>query len=202
MSPGTGQCAHRRHEQTSFRSLWGVLAMVWIAAATAAGIAPAAAAEEAVSVGGALALLNKPGSARAGIILVPGGDGALGLRADGSFAGLHGNQLVRTRKSYLGYGIATLAVDQGVDIAAAVTYMRRLARTVVVVGTSRGTLRVPASLSAGPSGIVLTSGFLDNVRASIGSIPARQWPITGSTGSTAGWSRPSLGSRDRSDEVN
>src|SRR6266851_4584636 len=49
-------------------------------------------------------------------------------------------------------------------VAAAVTYMRQVARTVVVVGTSRGTLRVPASLSARPDGIVLTSGFLDNVR--------------------------------------
>jgi hypothetical protein len=126
-------------------------------------------ADEAVNVGGALALLNKPANTRAALILIPGGDGALNVRPDGSFGGLAGNQLVRTRKAYLGYGIATLTIDQGVNVAAAVTYMRSIAKTVVVAGTSRGTLKVPASLSAKPNGIVLTAGFLDNVRSSIGS---------------------------------
>jgi hypothetical protein len=143
----------------------------WFAgAALAASLMPVAAwADEAVTVGGALALLNKPGSARAAVILIPGGDGALNVRPDGSFGGLAGNQLVRTRKAYLGHGVATLTIDRGVDVAAAVTYMRTIAKTVVVVGTSRGTLRVPAALSARPNGIVLTAGFLDNVRSSIGS---------------------------------
>lgn len=129
----------------------------------------AARADQAVNVGGALALLNKPASPRAALILIPGGDGALNVRPDGSFSNLSGNQLVRTRKAYLGYGIATLTIDRGVDVAAAVTYMRGIARTVVVAGTSRGTLRVPAALSARPNGIVLTAGFLDNVRSSIGA---------------------------------
>ena len=129
----------------------------------------AAAAEEAVNVGGALALLNKPASARAAIVLIPGGDGALGVRPDGTFTGLSNNQLVRTRKSYLGYGIATLTVDQGVDIAAAVTFMRKFSKSVVVAGTSRGTLRVAGSLAARPSGLVLASGFLDSVRSAVGS---------------------------------
>jgi hypothetical protein len=126
-------------------------------------------AEEAVSVGGALALLNKPASPRAGVILIPGGNGVMNIRPDGTFSGLAGNQLVRTRKGYAGHGIASLTIDNGVNVAAAVTYMRGITRSVVVVATSRGTLRVPAALSAQPSGIVLTSGFLDNVRASIGS---------------------------------
>jgi hypothetical protein len=132
-------------------------------------IATSALAEEAVNVGGALALLNKPAKARAAAVLIPGGDGYLGVRADGAFASLQGNQLVRTRKAYLGYGIATLTLDRGVDAAAAVRYMRGISRKVVVVGTSRGTLRIPGALPAQPYGIVLTSGFLDDVRSAIGS---------------------------------
>jgi hypothetical protein len=128
-----------------------------------------ACADDAVTVGGALALLNKPAAPRAAIVLIPGGDGVLGVRPDGTFAGLAGNQLVRTRKAYVGRGIATLTIDRGVDAAAAVRYMRALSRTVVVVGTSRGTLRVSGALAAGPGGIVLTSGFLDDVRSAIGN---------------------------------
>jgi hypothetical protein len=126
-------------------------------------------ADQVVSVGGALALLNKPGSARAAVILIPGGDGVLNVQQDGSFTNLGGNQLVRTRKAYLAHGIATLTIDRGVDVAAAVNYMRAISRSVVVVGTSRGSLRVPGALAARPNGIVLTAGFLDNVRSSVGS---------------------------------
>ena len=128
-----------------------------------------AAAEEAVPVGGALALLNKPSAPRAAVVLIPGGDGVLGVRSDGTFASLRGNQLVRTRKAYARHGIATLTVDRGVDVAAAVRFMRGHARTVAVAGTSRGTLRVPGALAAKPDGIVLTAGFLDDVRSAIGS---------------------------------
>jgi hypothetical protein len=129
----------------------------------------AALAEEAVSVGGALALLNKPQSARASVILLPGGDGKLDVRPDGSFSGLKGNQLVRTRKDYLKHGIATLTVDRGVNVAAAVGYMRKVASPVVVVATSRGSLRVPDALAGKPDGVVLTASFLDDVRQRIGS---------------------------------
>ena len=131
-----------------------------------------ASADRAVSVGGSWALLNKPASARASIILIPGGNGVLGVRPDGSFSSLRGNQLVRTRKAYLRHGIATLTIDRGVSVAAAVTYMRKVASPVYVVGTSRGTLRVPAALSAKPNGIVLTAGFLNDVRAQVGSAGA------------------------------
>ena len=132
-------------------------------------LSAAAVAEEAVPVGGALALLNKPKAARAALVLIPGSDGNLKVRPDGTFTRLKRNMLVRTRKAYLRYGIATLTIDIGVDPAAAVQFLRSISPNVVVVGTSRGTLRVPAALSAKPSGIVLTAGFLDNVRAAIGS---------------------------------
>jgi hypothetical protein len=48
-------------------------------------------------------------------------------------------------------------------------FLRNISPNVVVVGTSRGTLRVPLALSAKPNGIVLTAGFLDDVRSAIGS---------------------------------
>ena len=131
--------------------------------------ASARAAEQAVNVGGALALLNKPANMRAAAILVPGGDGNLNVREDGSFGGLAGNLLVRTRKAYAGYGVATLTVDRGVDVGAAVAYMRQLTPRVVVVATSRGSLRAPGALAGRPSGLVLTSAFLDDVRSAIGS---------------------------------
>jgi hypothetical protein len=126
-------------------------------------------ADQAISVGGVLALFNKPSSARASAILIPGGDGVLNVQPDGSFSGLRGNQLVRTRKAYLAHGVATLTIDRGVDVAAAVNYMRGISRSVVVVGTSRGSLRVTGALAARPSGIVLTAAFLDSVRSAVGS---------------------------------
>jgi hypothetical protein len=135
-----------------------------------AGLLPMAGmAEEAVSVGGALALLNKAGGSRAGVVLIPGGDGTLNIQPDGTFARLRGNQLVRTRAAYPRQGITSLTIDRGVDPASAVQFLRRMVRTVVVVGTSRGTLRIPDALSAKPAGIVLTSGFLDDVKSSIGN---------------------------------
>ena len=118
-----------------------------------------------MQVGGAWALLNKPATARASVILIPGGDGVMGIKPDGTFATLKGNQLVRTRKAYLQHGVATLTVDSGVSIAQAVNYMRKIASPVYVVATSRGTLRVAGSLGAKPDGIVLTAGFLDSVKS-------------------------------------
>jgi hypothetical protein len=133
----------------------------------------AARADQAIQVGGAWALLNSPtGGAKASAILIPGGDGELGVKPDGSFSGLKGNQLVRTRKAYLGQGVATLTIDSGVNVAAAVAYMRKLGGPVAVVATSRGTLRVASSLAAKPDAIVLTAGFLDDVRGAVGS-PSR-----------------------------
>jgi hypothetical protein len=126
-------------------------------------------ADQAVSVGGGMALLNKPASPRASVILIPGGHGVLGVRPDGSFSSLRGNQLVRTRKAYLRHGVATLTVDRGVSLPAAIAYMRKIASPVVVVATSRGTLRIPGALAGKPNGVVLTAGFLSELRASMGS---------------------------------
>lgn len=145
------------------------LALAALVLATLPGLA---AAEEAVQIGGAYALLNKPASPQAAVILIPGGNGMMGVRPDGTFSALAGNQLVRTRKAYLPQGVATLTIDLGVNVAAAVTYMRKVAPVVVIVGTSRGTLRVAKGLPAHPNGIVLTAAFLPDVQLNIGSAAA------------------------------
>ncbi len=137
---------------------------LWFLAALIALSGPTRA-EQAVSVGGGLALLNKPDAATGSVILIPGGDGILGIEASGAFSSLKGNQLVRTRKAYLKHGVATLTVDKGVDVAQAVTYMRAVASPVVIVATSRGSLRVPAALKAKPDGLVLTAAFLSEVQS-------------------------------------
>ena len=128
-----------------------------------------AGAEEAVKIGSDYALLNKAGSARVGLILIPGGSGNLNVQPDGTFKSGEQNQLVRTRKDYLASGITTLTIDNGVDVAEAVNYLRKLTPVVVVAGTSRGTLRVPKALPAKPDAIVLTSGLLNDVRGMVGS---------------------------------
>lgn len=53
---------------------------VWmvLAAGLVASAVPAAA-DEAVTVGGALALLNKPSAPRVAVVLISGGDGVLGV---------------------------------------------------------------------------------------------------------------------------
>jgi hypothetical protein len=157
-----------RHEKRGNRMDMRAIAVVFFAAALP-GLSMA---EEAVKVGGAYALLNKPDSPQAAVILIPGGHGRMGIRPDGSFADLAGNQLVRTRKAYLGHGVASLTIDLGVNVASAVEYMRKIAPKVVIVGTSRGTLRAPNGLSARPDGLVLTAGFLPDVRARVGSASA------------------------------
>lgn len=129
-------------------------------------------ADQAVQLGSAYALLNAPAKPRASVILVPGGDGVLGVRPDGTFSRLGGNQLVRTRKAYAASGIASLTVDRGVNIGEAIKYMRGVARPVVVVATSRGSLRVAGALAAKPDGLVLTASFLESVKSAVGSAAA------------------------------
>ena len=145
-----------------------LLRLVLLLALGLVAAAPARA-EEAVSIGGSYALLNKPAKAAAGVILIPGGDGYLGIRADGTFSSLGGNQLVRTRRAYVAHGVASLTVDRSVSLPEAIAYMRTIARRVVVVATSRGSLRVPSALGGKPDGVVLTSAFLGDVSARVGS---------------------------------
>lgn len=150
-----------------------IVALLALIAWAAISLASPALAGEAVSLSGGYGLLNAPRAPRASIVLIPGGSGHLGIRADGSFSSLQGNQLVRTRKAYAAAGVASLTIDSGVSVAAAVAYLRqRFGRPVTVAGTSRGSLRIAGALSARPNGIVITAGFLDQVRGQIGSAAA------------------------------
>jgi hypothetical protein len=129
-----------------------------------------------VSVGGVQAALLTPPHPRGALVLLAGGDGNIGVGADGSIARA-GNQLVRTRAAYAAHGFAVLVPDCCVDVAAAVDYMGRYGK-VTLVGASVGTKRAARGLAAGarPARLVLTSGFLsdasgdrDNVIAILGS---------------------------------
>jgi hypothetical protein len=144
-----------------------LLAVVMAFAATVAG------AEEVVDLGGFLgsgkALLNKPaGKASAGLVLLTGGDGYIGISGNGDITS-QGNWIVRTRGAYARSGIASILLDGGADPAKAVELMRTIAPRVVVVAMSRGSLKVPALLGTRPDGIVLASSFLDDVQSEIGS---------------------------------
>jgi hypothetical protein len=134
-----------------------------VLAAVLMAFGPPATAQETVSVGGAQAVLLKPKGAPIGsIVLLAGGDGQLGIGANGSITRLRGNQLVRTRADYAARGFAVLVPDGGVDVAAAVNYMAAIKRPVTLVGTSRGTQRAAIGIAQGarPDALVLTAGFL------------------------------------------
>jgi hypothetical protein len=110
--------------------------------ATAAGVSVST-----VQVGGVSAALLTPAHPHGALILLAGGDGSIGVGADGAIA-REGNQLVRTRMAYAARGFAVLVPDCCVDLAAAVSYMGRYGR-VTVVGTSRGTQRAARGIAAG-----------------------------------------------------
>ena len=96
------------------------------------------------------------------MILLPGGDGNIGAAPGGVITRLKNNQLVRTRDAYKAHGLAVLVLDRGISLGAAIGYMGRIKRPVIVVGTSRGTLRAAQGIARGarPDALVLTSGFL------------------------------------------
>ena len=148
-----------------------LLALALVQPAAAAGLTV-----KGVSVGGVNATLLLPAKPHGAIILMTGGDGYLGIAADGTIA-RRGNQLVRTREAYAGRGFAVLVPEGPVNVAEAVTFMRQYGK-VTVVGTSRGTQRAARGIAAGarPDRLVLTSGFLsdqsgdpDNVERILGS---------------------------------
>jgi hypothetical protein len=142
------------------RGHWiGLLSATAILVGLAGG---SALADETVSIGGSRAVLIKPNSPRASVILMPGGSGAIAAGDHGDIHGLNLNQLVRTRHAYAARGLAVLVVDAGTPLDAAVQYMAAIKRPVTVIGTSRGTLRAAAGIARGarPDALVLTSGFL------------------------------------------
>lgn len=140
----------------------------------------AASAEEVVELGGGLfgggrALLNKPaGKVRAGLVLLTGGDGYVGISSGGDVA-RQGNWIVRMRGAYARSGIASILVDGDADPSKAIDVMRSIAPRVIVVAMSRGSLKVPGLLASRPDGVVFVSSMLDDVRATLGD-PSRLPP--------------------------
>lgn len=139
-----------------------MMALAAALALTSPALTDSARADETVTIDGSKAVLLKPASPRASVILMPGGDGDLQAGPGGSIGNLRNNQLVRTRDAYKAQGLAVLVVDAGVNLGAAVNYMRALKSPVTVVATSRGTLRAAAGIARGarPDALVLTAGFL------------------------------------------
>ena len=132
----------------------------------------AAFADETIQIGQSVAVLLRPSSPAASIILMPGGDGSINPGPNGEVNSLNKNQLVRTRNAYLARDIAVLVVDAGVDLAHAVQFMGRIKEPVKVMATSRGTIRaaVGISLGAKPNALVLTSGFLSKESGSVPNV--------------------------------
>ncbi len=133
------------------------------APAVAAGITA-----ETISAGGARAVLLTPPKPKGAIILMSGGSGEIGVGENGTIAN-DKNQLVRTRAAYAARGFAVLVPEPRVDLAEAVTLMRRYGK-VTLVGTSRGTVRATRGIAAGarPDRLVLTSGLLSDASSARG----------------------------------
>jgi hypothetical protein len=133
-------------------------------------MAVAASAAETVDVGRSKAVLLRPAAPVASVILMAGGDGRIEPGPGGSIGRLANNQLLRTRSFYVGKGLAVLAVDLDVNLAAAVDTMAKIKRPVTVIGTSRGTLRAARGIAAGarPDALVLTAGFLTDASGKAG----------------------------------
>ena len=144
------------------RAIFGILAVLAAATTAFAG--------ELLPELGTGGVLERPkGKPRGSIILMGGGDGYLGITGSGEITSLRGNSLIRTHRAFANAGFAALALDAGTSPAAAVEAMRKIARPVVVVGTSRAATRIHRALSANPDGIVITSGMLDHFQSNVGS---------------------------------
>jgi len=107
---------------------------------TAIGCA-AACADETVQIADSAAVLLRPSSPVASVILMPGGDGLINAGPNGQINRSIGNQLVRTRNAYLARGLAVLVANADIDLARAVQFMGEIKKPVTVIATSRGTIR-------------------------------------------------------------
>ncbi|MCZ8186175.1 MAG: alpha/beta hydrolase [Beijerinckiaceae bacterium] len=117
------------------------------------------------------AVLDRPaGKPRGSIILMGGGNGDLGITASGEITSLMGNSLIRNRRSFAAAGFATLSLSSSGSPSSAIAAMRKIARPVVVVGTSRAATRMHRALEA--DALVITSGMLDHFQSNVGSAEA------------------------------
>jgi hypothetical protein len=121
-------------------------------------------AEEIVQFGDRYALYNAPSKrASIGLILLPGGDGEIGISQSGDIREQR-NWIVRTRAAYAKAGIASLLLDDGIELADAFALLRQRADKIAVVAQSRGSLKIPRALQNKPDAIVFTSSMLSRVQ--------------------------------------
>ncbi|WP_237476836.1 alpha/beta hydrolase [Lichenibacterium dinghuense] len=158
------------------RALLALLAAALPAAAAAASLTPPAAwrpavLDVAVPGGGAeRALLLRPADPRGTLVMLPGGDGEVGIAPDGTMEHAD-NVVIRTAPLWLARGWALLipdaagnlrgsraSPDYGAAVAALVAEAeRRVPGRVVVVGTSQGAIAATngAARAPGVSALVL-----------------------------------------------
>ena len=117
---------------------------------------------EPVEIARTRVLLMRAKAPQASLILMPGGEGVIGVTPEGLLSRAKGNSLVRTAEDFRKRGLAVMIVEYNTDLRAAVEYMAAIKRPVIVAGTSRGTLRAAEGIAKGahPDRLVLTSGFL------------------------------------------
>jgi len=96
---------------------------------------------------------------RGSVLLVPGGATTLAVAPDGSVSS--NNFVIRTRKLWQSAGYVTAYMDDPSDLREALARLRALARPVVLVSTSRGTIVAAQQTlrlgNEGPDLLVLTS---------------------------------------------
>jgi pimeloyl-ACP methyl ester carboxylesterase len=128
-------------------------------------------------------LVDAPADAKALALLLPGGHGKVNIQNDGTFKGLKGNFLVRSRDLFVGNGVATAVFDapsdrkdsEGLsysyrvsaehadDIKAAIAELRGKYPKLPIwlVGTSRGSTSAANAAAnikeGGTDGVVLTA---------------------------------------------
>lgn len=131
------------------------------------GLIVPCAAEETVAFGERYGLYNAPSArASAALILLPGGDGEIGISQSGAIKRQR-NWIVRTRADYAKAGIASLLLDSEIDLAEAFAFLRQRADKIVIVAQSRGSLKAAPALKHKPDGFVFTSSMLGAVQKQI-----------------------------------
>jgi hypothetical protein len=145
-------------------------------------------------------LVLQPPESRAVLLLLTGGDGRVGIGADGRIE-RRGNFLVRSRERFAAQGFTVLVLDTPsdrsdldgsfrenpqhmADIGAAVRWAReKFGKPVWLVGTSRGTQSAAAAGLAlegagAPDGLVLTSSVLGrSARSPVTARPVNEMPL-------------------------
>ena len=136
------------------------LALVW--ALVCCTLVPARAATEiaALSDGRRLVIVQPDGAPPKGIVLlIPGGATTLSLGPNGETRST--NFVIRTRDQLLAAGFAIAYMDDPANLAPALDRLRQIAKPVVILSTSRGTIvAVKNAARLGPQGpdlLILTS---------------------------------------------